>query len=70
MCEVETNDVLTMFPVKGNFLAPINFLSQKLSFWQSTSHVDPAPVPDPAALPNGFGVSTSLLFRNDIASNT
>lgn len=65
--EVETNDALTMLGVKGNF-ATNQVSSQKLSF-RGVPQVDPAPVPDPGAPINGFGVSTSLLFRNDIASH-
>ena len=57
---------LIRVPVSGNFDPPPT--SQMLAFVGNKT-VDPTPVLSPAAAQRGFGVSTALLFRPDVAAH-
>lgn len=59
---------LTREAVSGNFEVS-NELSQMLSFAGGKPAVDPAPVLAVTAVRQGFGISSSVLFRDDVSSH-
>ena len=61
------NDELIRQKISGHF-APSGPTSQMLAFIQPNS-VDPAPALDAQAVAEGFGISTAVLFANDIGSH-
>lgn len=66
---VNADNTLTRESVSGNFDNPSE-TAQMLSFAGGpVGQVQPAPAPNPAAIQRGFGVSTSLLFRSDVAKH-